>query len=868
MNSRLPVYIAIFLVATGVSGFSSTAVQAECLDYSTYMHVTGALPAEARFLDQMGDHVYVSSMQVIDVSVSGVPAVVGDFEGESGDVRGIKATATHLYVIYSAADGAGFNGLAIYDLANPAAPAKVGVLALPQFMTQMRIVGDRAYLRNDQGRLTIADISDPSAPLAMGNIGQNWLDSFDLNGNFLYAVDRLQNDIAVINVTDGNSLQVDFRLAMSDIISISFDNGYGYFLHATQGTKVFTFSAPDQFTMVNSLPDIDRPLVIRGAMAYSYGNPMNVYGLSDASSPDLVVSVPFVIHDGIMDGDRALVGLSNNFAEMDLSNTSALPALAGTLDVPSTLTAMLNSGDIMVTLSRTGLDTYDTSDCANPSLLGGTMWQEQVVGQAWAGDYFYVLTAGQSSGQVTLVVYDLTDPTMPTQVATKSLFGDLTGLTAVGDYLYSNEFGGMLVLDVSDPLNPRQFSRTPGLGFSEITAVSGSNMFVVDGTMLRHFDVSSPSNPQLVSSANTDVDGTSLAVGGGAVYVAHRDGVVVYDMTSMAKLNELTVPGVVDGIALGGKTLYAEGSGVFMFDVTDPSLALMVGNLAYIADRSDHLMVVGDCVYTHQYISGDSGRVNIAATYCSEDGPGGGDTVVIDIKPGSDINPINCHSKQGVIPVAILTTDGFDALSVDHATVRFGNGEAREAHTKKRGGQGRGRNGGHDNGGEIIKRHVEDVDGDGDMDLVFHFRKEAAEIACGDTEAWLTGETFDGVSFRASDVVTTGRGNGGGKGNNKSQEFDAPAIASEPLLSMAPNPFNPATTIFFSLPESQQLRIEVYAISGRRVAVLAEGVYPAGPSQIVWQGSDDSGRNVASGVYFVRMTGRGVELSQRAVLLK
>ncbi|MFT5783271.1 MAG: hypothetical protein ACI9JE_000588, partial [Candidatus Krumholzibacteriia bacterium] len=96
MNSRLPVYIAIFLVATGVSGFSSTAVQAECLDYSTYMHVTGALPAEARFLDQMGDHVYVSSMQVIDVSVSGVPAVVGDFEGESGDVRGIKATATHL----------------------------------------------------------------------------------------------------------------------------------------------------------------------------------------------------------------------------------------------------------------------------------------------------------------------------------------------------------------------------------------------------------------------------------------------------------------------------------------------------------------------------------------------------------------------------------------------------------------------------------------------------------------------------------------------------------------------------------------------------------------------------------------------------
>ena len=856
MNSRTGLLTAIFLFMASAGALAANEAPATCLDYSTYMHVTQAVPTEARFLDQMGDYVYVSSLQVIDVSMPGSPTIVGSFAGEAGDVRGITATASHLYVIYSAADGAGFNGLVIYDLANPVAPAKTGDLALPQFMTQMRIIGDRAYLRNDQGRLTVADISDPGAPMAMGNIGQDWLDSFDLDGNFLYAVDHLRNDIAVIDVTDGNSLQVDFRLAMSDIISITFHNGYGYFLNATQGTKVLTFTAPDQFTVVNSLPDIDRALVIRGDLAYSYGLPLDVYGLSDATNPDLLVSVPFVIHDGLMDGDRALVGMSNTFAEMDLSNTGPLPGSAGVLDVPSTLTAMLNSGDALVTLSRMGLDTYDTTDCENPARLGGTIWQEQVLGQAWVGDYFYVLAAGSSFGRVMLLVYDMTDLTAPTQVASKSIFGDLKGLTAVGDYLYSNEIGTIVVINVTDPLNPGLFSSTPGVGFSDITAVSGSDMFVVDGTILRHFDVSSASNPQPTTSVDTGVKGTQVVLGGGSVYVAHRGGVAVHDMTSMMSLNDLTVPGVVDGIAIGGNTLYVEGSGVFMFDVTDPNTATMVGNLAYVADRSAHLTVVGDCVYTDQYITGDRGRINIAATHCRDNESGGGGTVIIDIKPGSDINPINCYSDNGVIPVAILTTADFDALSVDHTTVRFGPGEASETHGKpaKRGRPA------------SVKRHESDVDGDGDIDLVLHFRKDAANIGCGDVEAWLFGETYDGLSFRASDVVSTGHGGGGV--NAQRGDRVTPEIAVEPTLSLAPNPFNPATTIVFSLPQTQHLRVEVYELNGRRVAVLADGVFPAGPSQIIWQGRDDGGRNMASGVYFVRLTGPGVELSQRAVLLK
>lgn len=105
--------------------------------------------------------------------------------------------------------------------------------------------------------------------------------------------------------------------------------------------------------------------------------------------------------------------------------------------------------------------------------------------------------------------------------------------------------------------------------------------------------------------------------------------------------------------------------------------------------------------------------------------------VGIDIKPCSNPNSINPDSN-GVIPVAILTTAYFDAADVDALTVRFGPDEAWAKHWA-----------------------LEDVDNDGDEDMILHFRTQDTGIKHGDTQAELVGETLEGRDIHGLDSVRT-----------------------------------------------------------------------------------------------------------------
>jgi hypothetical protein len=83
-----------------------------------------------------------------------------------------------------------------------------------------------------------------------------------------------------------------------------------------------------------------------------------------------------------------------------------------------------------------------------------------------------------------------------------------------------------------------------------------------------------------------------------------------------------------------------------------------------------------------------------------------------------------------------------------------------------------------------------------------------------------------------------------------------------------PNPFNPTTTISFTLPEKLKAELVVFNLSGQRIRTLLNELQPAGPNQVVWNGRDDHGIPVSSGVYFYRLKAGRYMQTRKMVLLK
>ncbi len=95
------------------------------------------------------------------------------------------------------------------------------------------------------------------------------------------------------------------------------------------------------------------------------------------------------------------------------------------------------------------------------------------------------------------------------------------------------------------------------------------------------------------------------------------------------------------------------------------------------------------------------------------------------------------------------------------------------------------------------------------------------------------------------------------------------ALPTSPQLAQnAPNPFNSQTVLAYFLPAPSSVRLEVFALTGQRVAVLYQGPQQAGYHRLPWDARDDAGRLVASGTYLYRLVTDEVVLTRKLTLLR
>ncbi len=83
-----------------------------------------------------------------------------------------------------------------------------------------------------------------------------------------------------------------------------------------------------------------------------------------------------------------------------------------------------------------------------------------------------------------------------------------------------------------------------------------------------------------------------------------------------------------------------------------------------------------------------------------------------------------------------------------------------------------------------------------------------------------------------------------------------------------PNPFNPKTTIEFTLPAKGETKLAIYDIKGRKVITMLDAVLEAGTHSLIWNGNNEAGKEAASGIYFYELTWNGQEVRNKINLIK
>jgi len=96
-----------------------------------------------------------------------------------------------------------------------------------------------------------------------------------------------------------------------------------------------------------------------------------------------------------------------------------------------------------------------------------------------------------------------------------------------------------------------------------------------------------------------------------------------------------------------------------------------------------------------------------------------------------------------------------------------------------------------------------------------------------------------------------------------------PILPQIPVLhNNYPNPFNPSTSISFSLPADMQCSLSIYNIKGQKVKTLQSGISTQGNHTLIWNGRDDNGKPVSSGVYFYQLKAQDKTITKKMIMVK
>lgn len=646
------------------------------------------------------------------------------------------------------------------------------------------------------------------------------------------------------------------------------------------------------------------------AVASSIGG-LYLIDIADPGAPALVGSVAsglggspdvtLVERDGTLFAYTA--GSTNNGLRLyDLTNP-ALPQLRGTL-AASGLRSVAERGNLVLALSLGGhlrsvevgnpdnLQLLDQLDLVGSSFTNVTMGDSIAVAAAATAGFFVIDIADSTNlavitqvlptvnafyqnlpvkevilhgsllyvaaDQAGPLVYDMTDPANPLLVAYDPIL-DLGLPAPYGEFFngdldaasgrlhlcnWKPEAPGTLVFDIAGP-DPLYLGRTPATDFARFAAISGDMLYACSGESgLFGFQLVAG---QLAPRGRLALDEMYGAEARGElVYAASTNqGLVITDWSdpfAPQVLGALDV-GQARSVTLRGDVAYvaAYTDGFFAIDVSDPSAPTLLDSATVAGISSARLDIAGVLAATAD--------LNDGVNFWSVEDPanivwlGNYDVVprVLDVKlfgqlayvavDGDSIHVVSLMDPLNPVKLAEVGPKAPTGLELTGQRLLV---SAKAASPQP--------------GGVFSYLLTNPLS----PNLIYQYYTTGTALGM---------TSRDGLMLVADDSALTLLSMG-------TTDAGETPLAATPALVAWPNPFNPRTDLRFSLNVAARGALDVFDVTGRHLRRLAEGDFAAGDHQFVWDGTDEAGRALPSGVYFARFAAQSAEAGAQTATRK
>ncbi len=655
------------------------------------------------------------------------------------------------------------------------------------------------------------DVTDPTHPIRVGSLTLADISDILVVGDLAYVVTG--SDLSIINISDATSPVLIGRETTSGGVGVAVSGAVAFMTgsHALRSIDVSDAAHP---VGLGSTPVSNWPYGIRITASYAF-----------------------------------TAGFKGGLAVIDISNPSAptqVAAVPGTpigwdLDVVGQYAYLPRSN---------GLSIIDITNPSNPLVVGSWSGTNgSYLNVAVAEGYAYV-----SGSYGDLEVVDVHDPTHPTSAATSPSLGGYD-VAHVTNKLYSADGqSSFRIVDISNPTAPSEIGLLPALLAPEAIAIQDGQMFVGESGRQTTIDIHDAFAPAWIGTFENYYwtvsalvpRGPTLFVGRSAsIFDGGDGGISIFDVSQPASPIELSSKWGFDAVYdvhVDGSYAYLLGApssgatALTTYDVTNLAAPAQVSsvNVPFLSQNFD--------------MSG-----NLALVACMSN----------DLK----IYDVTNHAQPPVlISTFTATQDARDVVAIGSVAFVADRSEGLIAvdfsNSTNPVEVGRLNGLGQPDYIAAAYPHVILAGSDPLLRIVNISNPSAPYLA----DSYQTGGSRE-IAVEGSTIATIA--------SSGVLLLDAPILstpsgvdvsAPRSTLSIYPNPFNPRTTVAFSLSRATHVTLDVFDAAGRHVRNLTNTLLQAGPHRTTWDGRDEMGHPCASGVYFARLNA-GVETETRKVVL-